>query len=359
MKICILANFVFPHCGGSENVLKNVADILVRDYNYEISVYGFSCKVPFSKNCVKYFPCPRGNALISEISKFDHTLIYSDSFWEYGTVVKNIEKVSHIVSVCLVGGYHMQSHPEIFNLLKKNIDKFNLITHSKMTPDYKWCIDNGLPVKVIPNGVNLNFFRENKISFREKYDIKSKHIILNVSSFFFGKGFELLPKIARKIESKDFIIIQCSNSVQYPYDKVFLERTKQQSKGLPIRFLRDLPREDIIAAFQQSDVFLQVSKKEVAPLVILESRSAKLPYVSMDVGNTKENPGGIIINNSKEDHKGYKVVDSKVINHFAVAIEHLLNMPRMRQAAIDEGQQDIEKIDWDNIVKLYNEVFSK
>jgi glycosyltransferase involved in cell wall biosynthesis len=262
--------------------------------------------------------------------------------------------------VALVGAYHMQSHSEIFNLFKKNIDKFNLITHSSVTPDYKWCIDNDLPVRVIPNGVDLAEF-DNTIDFREKYNIKEKYIILNIGNFFEGKGFEIIPQVCRKLSKKldDFIILQLSNTIKYPYDKVFLDRTRKQSSGLNIRFMRDLPREDVVAAFLNSDVFLMPSRKEVAPLVILESRAAKLPWVSMRVGDISNQAGGIPIEFENVDQKEYVFVDSKIINHFVAAIVHLLKMPRLRQGAIREGQTDIEEIDWDNIVPLYHEVFSR
>ena len=359
-KICILCNFSYPHVGGSESVLRDIAIRLVNNYNYEISVYSFSCMTPFSENGIKYFPCPRGNVLISEIAKFDHTLIYSDSFWEYDTVVKNIDKVPQIVSVCLVGGYHMQSHPEILGLLKKNISRFNLVAHSKITVDYKWCIDNNLPAKVVPNGVSLfEFNKKSEIDIREKYNIKEKYIILNVSSYFYGKGFELLPQIANKLSEDldDFIIIQCSNVIKYPYDKVFFERTKKQCKGLPVRFLRDVPREDIIAFFRQSDVSSFFSKKEVSPLVVLESRAAKLPFVAMRVGNVPEQGGGIPVFFEDVDKKGYAIVDSNVISHFSCAIVQLLKLERLRGSVIKDGQKDIEKIDWENIVPLYDEIF--
>jgi len=359
MKLGICANFSHKSVGGSEAVIKHISERLVKNYNYEVNVYSFSCNAVFSENGVKYIPCRKGNAFISQMSYNDHIFVYSDSFWGFDTLVENVDKIDCTVSVCLVGAYHLQSHPETYNLLKNNINRFNLITHSSMTPDYKWCIDNNFPVKVIPNGVDLLEFKENDVDFRKKYNIKEKYIILNVSSYFYGKGFEILHRIAEKLSESidDFVILQFSNVSQYPYDKIFFERTKKQSRGLPIKFIRDAHRGDIVAAFKASDIFLSCSKKEVAPLVILESRASKLPWVSMRVGDTSSQTGGIPVDFNSVDKKGYAVVDSKVINHFSVAIEHLLNMPRLRQAAITESQRDIEELDWDNIVPLYNEVF--
>ncbi len=363
MKICILCNFgPFPEMGGSiggsEAVIEAVAEGLIKNYDYEVDICAHNYRKSSTYKNINLFPCPKGDNIVSMIAQNDHVMVYSDSQWNFDSMVGAIEEIDCRVSVCLVGAYHLQSHPKTFNLLKKNINKFNLITHSSITSDYQWCLDNDLPVKVIPNGVDLKEFN-NTTDFRQKYGIKEKYIIISVNNFFYGKGFELLPKICKKIKSKDVIILQLSNTVQYPYDLRFLQQIRQQSEGLNIKFLRDLPREDVIAAFKCSDLFLFPSKKEVAPLVILESRAAKLPWISMDVGNVREQSGGVVINNSNVDHKGYKIVDDKTINSYLVNIADILELKDVRENLIREGQQSIESLDWKNIVPLYNEVFSK
>lgn len=360
IKLGICCNFSFPSIGGSELVIKHISERLVKNYNYKITVYSFSVYFSFCENGVNYVPCQKGDEFISQIAQNDHIFVYSDSFWEFDTLLQYIDKIDCGLSLSFVGAYHTQSHPESFKLLKENIDKFDLITHSSITPDYKWCIDNDLPVKVLPNGVDLAEFRDNRIDFSEKYNIKEKYIILAVSNYFYGKGFELLPQISKKLSENldDFVIISMSNTVKYPYDKIFLDRTKKQSKGMNIKFLRDLPREDVVAAFNSSDVFLFTSKKEVAPLVILESRAAILPFVAMRVGNIAEQAGGIPVMFEEVDKKGYAVVNSGIVSHFACAIVHIIKRERIRESVIKEGQKEIEKIDWDNIVPLYNKVFS-
>ena len=350
LRLGIFCNFGPPSVGGSENVIKHISERLAIDYDYKVNIYSYNNN-----------SCNKGYGLISQINENDHILIYSDSFWGFDTILRHIDRINCRVSLALVGAYAMRNDVHILKLLKENIDRFNLITHSVITEDYKWCVDNDLPVTVIPNGVNLSEFNDNIINFRQKYNIKEKYIILNISNWFFGKGQEAIPKICKKLNSnlKDFIILQCSNAVQYPYDKTFLNRTKRQSAGLNIKFLRDLPREDIVSAFKCADLFLMTSKKEVAPLVILECKAAKLPYISMNVGNTGENAGGIVIENSEEDYKGYKVINDIIINRYIINITNILEDNNLKNKLITEGQKEIDKIDWKNMVSLYHEVFSK
>ncbi|MHA1469579.1 MAG: glycosyltransferase family 4 protein [Candidatus Asgardarchaeia archaeon] len=364
MKLCILCNFgPFPEVGGSvggsEAVISALALGLIKNYGYTVSIYGYNYKKVSKYNDIGIYPCPKGNELISQINQNDHVLTYSDSFWGMDTLLQNIEKIVPRLSLPLVGAYHLRSHPQSFKLLKENIDKFNLITHSK-GPDYDFAVKNGLKVSIIPNGISLSEFSSNNIDFKNKYNIKEKYIILNAASFFFGKGQEILPKICKKLLERidDFVILQLSNTIEYPYDKRFFNRAAQQSRGLNIRFMRDLPREDVVAAFLASDVFILTSLKEVSPIVILECRAAELPWVALTVGDLLQQSGGIAMTLSGGlDKKGYAIITDRDICHFSTCLEHFLtgNQPIEKE----QGQIEIEGKDWKNIVPLYHEVFSK
>ena len=366
MKLSILCNFgPYPShggsVGGSEAVISEIVEKLSKSpYNCKVDIYAHNYRKFSTYKNINLFPCPKGDNIVPRIAQDGHVMVYSDSQWNFGSMVGAIEKIACKVSICLVGAYYMQSHPEILALLKQNKDRYRIITHSE-GPDYKWAVENGLNPQIIPNGVSLSEFNEKKINFRKKYNIKEKYIFLNVSSFFYGKGQEILPDIYDELSQKikDFVFVQISNSSSlYPYDEPFLSKCKKKAKGKNFIFLRDIDREDVVAAFKSSDIFLMPSKKEVAPLVILESRAAKLPWVSMDVGNVKEQTGGRIIPTFNKDKKGYIIVDDNSIRSFADIILNLLENEEERQSIIEEGQKDINKLDWKNIVPLYNKVFT-
>lgn len=358
-KLCILSNFgpIF-HVGGSEEVIKNIS--LNLSDNYDISIFAHNYTRPFLWNGIKLDRCLKGNYLISKLGDFDHILIYSDSFWELKTILSSLDKIKCKISLVVVGAYFLQSNPKYLKILKDNIDKFNLIAHSEITPDYKWCTDNNLPITVIPNGVNLSEFTGNVINFREKYNIKEKYIILSVSQFFYGKGQEDLGAINRELKKclDDFIIVQISSSIQYTYEKRFIARAKKNFNSDKCLFLRDLPREDVVAAFNSADILVFPSKKEVAPLVLLEARASQTPWISMAIGNAKDVPGGIIINNPTVDAKGYKVINNKIVNNFAEEIQNILSSQDLRKELKSEGQEDIKGLDWSNIVSEYDRIFN-
>lgn len=356
MRLGIFCNFGPPHCGGSEEVIKHISRGFA--YRYDVTIYSHSQNNPYrDDNGVMNARSERGNALIFQINENDHILVYSDSFWGWDTIVENIDKVVPDVSVALVGAYHMRSRGKrARELFRQNIDRFRIICHSE-GDDYRWAIQNRWKVHIIPNGVDLEEFRSNVIDFREKYKIKEKYIILNVSNWFYGKGQDLLASIGERLNS-DCVIVQISNSVEYPYDKTFLKRCKNKCKNINVRFLRDIPREDVVAAFKSADVFVFTSQKEVCPLVILESQAAGLPWVSMNVGDIRNRKGGAIISHYNEDSKGYKIIDEKVSVYYVLEIANVLQNIDFRKKLIMEGQKDIEQLDWKNIVPLYDKVFN-
>ncbi len=362
MKILILSNFgpnnrIF---GGSEYVIENISINLIKNYNYKISVSAFNYnKVDEYKN-IKLFPCLRGKFLIDKLNSYDHVFIYSDSFWELKNVFNNINRIKPKITLALVGAYSLQTHPEYLKILKEDTDKFNLIVHSDITIDYLFCKKNNLPVDIISNGINIDSFKNNNLSFRKKYNIKERYIILNIANFFFGKNQHILGKISKELRKKrdDFIFVQISSSIKYPYEKTFLDRAKRAFNNEKCLFLRNIPREDVVSAFKNSDIFINTSGKEVSPIVILESLCAGLPVLSMTVGDVENYPV-IIINNKNIDKKGYKIVDNKIIKEYVDNIIELLNNQELREKIISDGQKNIEQLDWKNIVPKYNEVFRR
>lgn len=357
MKIGIFSNFIAPSVGGSEFVIENISRILASDFGNKINIYGHNLKGDIPGTQINRYKCNKGDALISQINENDSILIYSDSFWGMDTVLKNLNKINCRVSVCLVGAYFLRSNPTYCIYIKENQDKFNLICHSN-GEDYRFCLDNRLNARIIRNGVNLSEFECNKIDFRKKYNIREKNVLLNVSNFFYGKGQEYLPIIARKLNNyrDDFVIISISNTSTYPYDKLFFDRCESESSGLNIRFLRDLSREDVVASFLHSNLFLFTSRKEVAPLVLLESRAAKLQTISFDVGDAYSQVDYVIRCN-EFDSKGYILPSEKHFDAFAEGINRMISFGCSRYKMVED--ENIKEIDWSSIVPLYEEILKR
>lgn len=364
MKLGICCNFTYPSIGGSEMVCKSIAERMANVYGMDVTVFGYNVRNDILHNKVIYQKCLKGDNFLKQINCFDHLFIYSDSFWGFETILKNIEKIKPKISIALLGMYAMLEKPELFKLFQEKKDLFRVITHSDNYQDYIKCFDNNIPVQVIPNGVNLENFSSSNIDIRKKYNIVTKYIVLNVSNYFYGKGQEYLADISKKLfkirSLNDFTIIQLSNVVKYPYDEIFWKKANQKfcNSGIKSKFLRNLPREDVCAFFQQSDITLLTSLKEVAPIVILESMASQTPWVSMDVGNASELSGGTVLCNKDIDNKGYKIISKDTICGFADLLNMYINNKEMRLRDGYNGELMVKmNYNWDLICEKYYDIF--
>lgn len=357
MKLLILTNFSYPSIGGCENVIKNISEKLISDFKYDITVASYNIKKNFNYKGVKYARCPANKVIFLDfLSKFEHVFIYSDVFRNFPFILLNVEKIKPRLSIALVGMNFLLSNGIMLEKFKDKKDYFNVLVHSKFYSDYKWCLDNDIDVSVIPNGVDLREFTDNKINFREKYNINNKYIYLNVSNFLPGKGQSALVSIAEKLEQENinYKILSISNPMNLNIEQKLFSNIKKQSINLNIDFLRNIPRSDVIAAFLQSNAFLFTSLKEVCPLVALESIAANLPFISMDVGNLMEYEeimGEMIIKNNLSDKKNNKIITNSVIEEYIEKIKYVNNKNNFKYYF------DVKDIQWDNICNKYDNFF--
>jgi len=376
MKLGICCNFSYPSVGGSEIVIDHIALMMYYKYGMDVTIFSFSVQVDTSHDFATVSPCKRGESFLRQINDLDHIFIYSDSFWEWKTILGNIDRVKPTISIVLLGMYDMLSNEKHFNLFKENRKKIRVITHSNNYQDYKKCFKEGIPVTVIPNGVDKSVFDRVPPDFKLKYGITTDYMLLNVGNFFYGKGQEYLAdigeKLAEKRYSKDFTIVSISNSVKYPHEQKLLDKTikmlavKSQprqismikrSPGFEYKVLRNIPREDVLKAFCYSDVFVFTSTKEVAPLVLLESMASNLPWISLDVGNAETLVGGEVIKCRVRDGKtGHKIFNETLAEKYADWINHYLT--KDREALTDYIDKIVEdKYNWDNICEQYYNIF--
>lgn len=119
-----------------------------------------------------------------------------------------------------------------------------------------------------------------------------------------------------------------------------------------------LPRQELVQAFLNSDLFIFASNIEYSPLVLYEACAAGLPFLSVPVGNSKEittwTQGGTICD-APVDNEGYTRVDPEVL---AFAILQVISDERGMKAMSERGRQSVvQKFNWDNIAMEYLSIF--
>lgn len=119
----------------------------------------------------------------------------------------------------------------------------------------------------------------------------------------------------------------------------------------------DLPREKVVDAFFEADLFVFASKVEYSPLVLFESAAAGTPFLTVPVGNAAEIvrwTGGGWICPAEADDRGYVRVSPAIL---AREIEKGLRSPEnLRKLGAAGRQAWLAQFTWAKISESYERV---
>ena len=134
------------------------------------------------------------------------------------------------------------------------------------------------PVYTIHNGVDLNIFKPAENSFKEKYDLQGKFVLLGVS-FGWGirKGLEIINDLADELDERFKIVLAgvgeaAANKV---HRKILcIEKTENQRQLAEI--------------YAGSDLFINPTLEDNYPTVNIEAIACGLPVLTFDTGGCGE-----------------------------------------------------------------------
>jgi L-malate glycosyltransferase len=116
----------------------------------------------------------------------------------------------------------------------------------------------------------------------------------------------------------------------------------------------NLPREKVVDAFFEADLFVFASKVEYSPLVLFESAAAGTPFLTVPVGNAAEIvrcTGGGWLCPADVDERGYTKVSPSVL---AREMEKGIRAPDYLRKLGAEGRQAwLDRFTWAKIAKSY------
>jgi glycosyltransferase involved in cell wall biosynthesis len=365
MKILFTSEFYYPHIGGAEEVVRRIAEGMhkkghevtvatsfLKERNFDVLNGVKIVEFKISGNKVKGL---KGNleeyVNFLKNSSFDLVCNYAAQSWTTDLALDILDEINgkKILFPCGYSGLtsflRKVLYWNYFRKLPSYLKKYDhIIYHSQNYIDKHFGDRHGiLNYSVIPNGVDLEEMKLNNINFREKYGIKTKFMILNVSNHYKIKGHSFLFKMYKILARPDVSLIIIGNKVK-GYNSCYNECKKNSLIMENIFILENIPREDIISAYHQADIFVLSSKIEVFPLVILEAASVGLPFISTNVGNVKELKGGIIVSSPEE---------------MAINIDKLLDNPEYRiKLGLEGKKQVLERYTWENILQQYECVFN-
>lgn len=134
------------------------------------------------------------------------------------------------------------------------------------------------PVSVIHNGINLNVFQPVTGSFREKFNLENKKIVLGVS-FGWGpkKGLDVFIELAQRLP-KDYQVVLVGTDPNVdqllPENLVSIHRTQNQ--------------QELAEIYAASDVFVNPTREENYPTVNMEALACGTPVLTFRTGGSPE-----------------------------------------------------------------------
>lgn len=169
------------------------------------------------------------------------------------------------------------------------VDNLTIVTPSKWLAELaKQSFLKNYPIEVINNGIDTNVFKPTKSSFRKKYNLENKKIILGVSNVWTeSKGYYDFIKLAKVLDENYKIVMVGLNDKQ-------LKRVPNNIIGIK----RIESQKELAELYTVADVFFNPSLEESFGMTNIEAISCGTPVIAYNSTATPEivkNGLGIII----------------------------------------------------------------
>ena len=415
MKILFCCQFYAPSVGGVQEVIRQLSEHLTqRGHEVTVATTALSERKSNYLNdvCIREFSV-QGNlvtGLSGEItsyqhfiinSEFDVMLVYAAQQWTFDALWAILDDIPYpvIFVPCGFSGLYESRYVNYFSSLARLLDKFScFIFHASSYRDVDFILSHGNHrCEVISNAADKKEFDTAfDPTFRESMGIpEDSFVFLTVGSLTGMKGHEEIVAAFERINLKTHThatLILNGNNIHNSIEKegfirkllgVFktyglkvgfkhvLQKILKNSYSLKSRVARinaqqqnkqilmtNLDRTHLVQAFFSGDLFVFASKIEYSPLVLFESATAGLPFLSVDVGNAKEIAewtGAGVICPSEKDKRGYSKVDVKVL---AEHMEKLMECSDKRKSMGELGKKRCsERYTWSHVSLQYEDVF--
>lgn len=170
------------------------------------------------------------------------------------------------------------------NWLKKrqiftSVKNMTLVTPSQWLADLaKESFLSKYPIRVIPNGIDLQIFKPTPSDFKQKYHLEDKIIVLGVASVWDErKGLQDILEIADKLDDR--------------YKVVLVGVTEKQKKEIDSKIIaitRTNNVRELAEIYTAADVFVNPTREEVFGLVNVEAQACGTPVITYNTGGSPE-----------------------------------------------------------------------
>ncbi|MBI1746643.1 MAG: glycosyltransferase [Acidobacteria bacterium] len=357
MKILHTVQLYYPNLGGSEEVVKQLSERLVaRGHTVTVATAVDSRRSFAAWNgvAIKGFRIS-GNAtrgLDGDVQPYvdflrqndcDVMMNYAAQIWstDLAFPLLNTLKCKKVFVPCGYSALHDSQYRQYFSALPQYLRQYDRVVH--LSPNYRdaqFSQAHGLQNSIIiPNGAAEEEFLTPALGFRQRYGIGTKYMILCVANHYQLKGHGEAIRWFGSLNPKEATLVIIGQPVA---GECYTDCSAQAAAAANVRLLADVPREWVVSAYKEADLFLLGSQVECFPLVILEAMAAKTPFLSTNVGNVAELSGGIV---SRPEN---------MVAH----LQGLLDNAAQRRELGEAGHREwLAKYTWTKVVDQYENLY--
>ena len=135
-------------------------------------------------------------------------------------------------------------------------------------------------IEVVRNGINLESMKSS-VSFKKKYAVNQNYFLF-LGRFHKVKGIDILLKAMQLIKNHHLMsdVKLVIMGVDFGFEGEMLKMIKEMGLDNIIKIIKNPPREDVIAAYKESEFLVLPSRWELSPLTPLEGFAFKKPTIS-------------------------------------------------------------------------------
>lgn len=239
--------------------------------------------------------------------------------------------------------------PYVWNHMRRAMRRFDAVIFLSNRADNDRFYDGRLArlgyarrTIVIPNGADLDALHGSLPSFRERYGLGDTLLILCVGKYSRQKNERMVAKavIASGIANATLVVVgPVMNQYCENLERMWVSNDR---RGNNLCCLRGLSREDILSAYKDADIYVNGSRTECFPLVVLDAMASATPFVSTPVGCVPDLPGGLIATS---------------VRQMAQCLARLAASRALRQTLGAEGRAACERdYNWPDILSQYDQL---